>query len=197
MTLILALAYLIGSVPFAVLLTRQWGAVDLRRIGSGNVGAANVFRVSGPKAGLLVATLDIVKGAASVALAERLGGDVTVSAAAACAAVVGHVFPVWLGFRGGKGVATAWGAFSVLTPIAASLAFVVFVLTVWITRYVSLGSVLASAALPSFAYAMSNPQPIVVAALATALLIVLRHRTNLGRLWLGTVRRLFTAETLE
>jgi glycerol-3-phosphate acyltransferase PlsY len=197
MTLVLALAYLIGSVPFAVIMARRWGAADLRRVGSGNVGAANVFRASGAKAGLLVASLDIVKGAASVALAERLTGDVTVSAAAACAAVVGHVFPVWLGFRGGKGVATAWGAFSVLTPIAASLAFVVFALSIWITRYVSLGSILASAALPSLAYATSSPRPIVMAALATASLIVLRHRTNLGRLWLGTERRLFTAESLE
>src|SRR5262245_55282149 len=101
MTLVLALAYLIGSVPFSVILARRWGAAVLRRVGGGNVGAANVFRSSGAKAGLLVASLDIVKGAASVALADRLTGDVTVSAAAACAAVVGHVFPVWLGFRGG------------------------------------------------------------------------------------------------
>ena len=197
MTLVLTLAYLIGSVPFAVILSRRWGAVDLRRIGSGNVGAANVFRVSGVKAGLLVATLDVVKGAASVVVADRLAGDISVSAAAACAAVVGHVFPVWLGFRGGKGVATAWGAFSVLTPLAASLAFVIFAITLWTTRYVSLASILASAALPSFAYAASSPRPVVAAAVATAVLIVLRHRTNLGRLWLGTERRLFTANTLE
>lgn len=197
MTLVLTLAYLIGSVPFAVILSRRWSAVDLRRIGSGNVGAANVFRVSGAKAGLLVATLDIVKGAASVVVADRLAGDISVSAAAACAAVVGHVFPVWLGFRGGKGVATAWGAFSVLTPLAAALAFVIFAITLWTTRYVSLASILASAALPSFAYAASSPRPVVAAAVATAVLIVLRHRTNLGRLWLGTERRLFTANTLE
>jgi len=197
MTLVLTLAYLIGSVPFAVILSRRWSAVDLRRIGSGNVGAANVFRVSGAKAGLLVATLDVVKGAASVVVADRLAGDISVSAAAACAAVVGHVFPVWLGFRGGKGVATAWGAFSVLTPLAAALAFVIFAITLWTTRYVSLASILASAALPSFAYAASSPRPVVAAAVATAVLIVLRHRTNLGRLWLGTERRLFTANTLE
>lgn len=195
MTLVLTLAYLIGSVPFAVILSRRWGAVDLRRMGSGNVGAANVFRVSGAKAGLLVAMLDMVKGAASVLVADRLTGDINLSAAAACAAVVGHVFPVWLGFRGGKGVATAWGAFSVLTPLAASLALVVFAVTLWTTRYVSLGSILASAALPSFAYAANSPRPVVLAAVATAVLIVSRHRTNLGRLWLGTERRLFT--TLE
>jgi glycerol-3-phosphate acyltransferase PlsY len=196
MTLVLVLAYFIGSVPFAVILSRGRGAADLRRIGSGNVGAANVFRVSGPRAGLLVAMLDIIKGAASVAVADRLGADSGVTAAAACAAVVGHVFPVWLGFRGGKGVATAWGAFSVLTPIAASLAFVVFAVTLWTTRYVSLGSVLASAALPSFAYALRSPRPVVAAAAATAALVILRHRTNLGRLWVGTERRLFTG-TLE
>jgi glycerol-3-phosphate acyltransferase PlsY len=195
MTLVLTLAYLIGSVPFAVILSRRWGAVDLRRIGSGNVGAANVFRVSGAKAGLIVAALDVVKGAASVVVADRMAGDISVSAAAACAAVVGHVFPVWLGFRGGKGVATAWGAFSVLTPLAASLALVVFAITLWTTRYVSLGSILGAAALPSFAYAANSPRPVVLAAVATAALIVSRHRTNLGRLWLGTERRLFT--TLE
>src|SRR6185312_16569438 len=97
-------AYLIGSVPFALLLSRRWGARDLRRIGSGNLGAANVLRASGVTAGVLVAMLDILKGAVSVMLAQRLSGDTVGSAAAGVAAIVGHVYPVWLRFRGGKGV---------------------------------------------------------------------------------------------
>ena len=114
MALILLAAYLIGSVPFALLLARRWGADDLRRIGSGNVGAANALRASGISAGVLVAVLDIAKGAASVALAMRLSGDARMPAAAGFAAIVGHMYPIWLWFKGGKGVATACGVFSVL-----------------------------------------------------------------------------------
>ena len=132
-------AYLIGSVPFALLLTRRWGAADLRRIGSGNLGAANVLRASGVKAGVLVAVLDITKGAASVMLAERFGGHTAAPAAAGVAAIVGHIYPVWLRFRGGKGVATASGAFAVLAPVAAGAALVVFVVVVWSTRRRSAG----------------------------------------------------------
>src|SRR4051794_33389062 len=107
MALILIAAYCIGSVPFALLLARRWGGDDLRRIGSGNIGAANALRASGVRAGVLVAVLDIAKGAASVALAMRLSADARVPAAAGVAAIVGHIYPVWLRFKGGKGVATA------------------------------------------------------------------------------------------
>jgi acyl phosphate:glycerol-3-phosphate acyltransferase len=131
----LLLAYLVGSVPFALLLARRWGAGDLHDVGSGNIGAANVFRVSGPRAGVLVAVLDIAKGAASVLLAERFVGG-NGAAVAAVAAVVGHVYPVWLRFRGGKGVATACGAFVILTPIAMAVAAGIFVAVIWITRFV-------------------------------------------------------------
>ena len=124
MVLILVMAYCIGSVPFALLLAR---GDDVRRIGSGNVGAANVLRASGVRAGVLVAMLDIAKGAASVALAMRLSTDSSVPAAAGFAAIVGHIYPVWLRFQGGKGVATACGVFSVLTPLAALPAFAVFI----------------------------------------------------------------------
>ena len=139
MALILLAAYLIGSVPFALLLARRWGADDLRRIGSGNVGAANALRASGISAGVLVAVLDIAKGAASVALAMRLSGDERLPAAAGCAAIVGHIYPIWLRFKGGKGVATACGVFSVLTPLAVPPALLIFLATAWATRYISLG----------------------------------------------------------
>jgi glycerol-3-phosphate acyltransferase PlsY len=183
-------AYGIGSTPFAWLLARRWGAPDLRGVGSGNVGAANAFRASGPTAGLLVAVLDVAKGAASVIVADRLGAGSGTTAAAGMAAIVGHIYPVWLQFRGGKGVATACGVFAILTPAAVAPALAVFVSTVWITKYVSLGSVLASVALPPIVYAIGSPAPIVAAACAACALIVFRHRSNVERLRTGTERRL-------
>jgi acyl phosphate:glycerol-3-phosphate acyltransferase len=183
-------AYLIGSVPFALLLSRRWGARDLRRIGSGNLGAANVLRASGVTAGVLVAILDILKGAVSVMLAQRLSGDPLGPAAAGVAAVIGHVYPVWLRFRGGKGVATACGVFSVLTPLAIPPTLAIFVATVWATKYISLGSVAASISLPAIAYIAAAPPAAVVAACGASALIVLRHRTNLWRVRAGTERRL-------
>jgi glycerol-3-phosphate acyltransferase PlsY len=181
-------AYLIGSIPFALILTRRWGA-DLRQVGSGNLGAANVMRASGVGAGVLVAALDIAKGAASVWMAERVGGDAALPAAAGLAAIVGHVYPVWLRFRGGKGVATACGVFSILTPLAVPPALAIFAAVVWLTQYVSLGSVLASMAVPPIAYALGSPAPGVMAAAAASALIVFRHRSNVSRMWMGTERR--------
>ena len=183
-------AYCIGSVPFAWLLARCWGANDLRHVGSGNVGAANVLRAWGIKAGVLVAALDVAKGAASVAVATRLGGGAVTADVAGMAAIVGHIYPVWLHFRGGKGVATACGVFALLTPVAVPPALAVFVGTVWLTKYVSLGSVLASLALPVIAYATGSPGPVVGVAVAACGLIVFRHRSNVVRLRTGTERRL-------
>jgi acyl phosphate:glycerol-3-phosphate acyltransferase len=184
------LAYLIGSVPFALIIAKRWGAPDLRRAGSGNLGAANVLRTSGVTAGVLVALLDIGKGAAGVLLASRLDGSTATPAVAGVAAIVGHIYPVWLRFRGGKGVATACGVFAALAPVAMPIALTVFVVSAWITKYISVGSVLASAALPAIAYAMGAPLPIVSAAAAAATLIVFRHRSNIARVWLGTERRI-------
>jgi len=194
MTLALLAAYAIGSVPIALLLTRRWSAQDLRLVGSGNLGAANAARASGMAAGVVVALLDMSKGALSVALARHLSAAPSAPAAAGLAAVIGHVYPVWLRFRGGKGVATACGAFSVLAPIAIAPAASVFLLTVWATRYVSLGSVLASVTLPTLAYAAGSSAPVVAAATAVAALIVFRHRSNLARLRAGLERRLGAAE---
>jgi len=183
-------AYLIGSVPFALIIAKRWGEPDLRRIGSGNLGAANVLRSSGVTACVLVALLDVGKGAAGVMLAARLDGSNTAPAVAGFAAIVGHIYPVWLRFRGGKGVATACGVFTALAPVAVPPALAVFLVAAWLTKYISVGSVLASAALPPIAYAMGMPMPIVAAAVAAAVLIVFRHRSNLARVWLGTERRI-------
>ena len=190
MALILLAAYLIGSIPFALLMARRWHVADLRLVGSGNLGAANVMRASGVTAGVLVALLDMAKGAASVWLAERFATNAAAPAAAGLAAIVGHIYPVWLRFRGGKGVATACGVFSVLTPIAVPPALAIFLLAAWLTKYISLGSVLASLALPPLAYLTGSAAPAVVSASVAAALIVFRHRSNLARLRARTERRM-------
>jgi acyl phosphate:glycerol-3-phosphate acyltransferase len=183
-------AYCIGSVPFAWLLARRVKAGDLRRVGSGNLGAANVLRASGVTPAVAVALLDVSKGVASVLIALEVSGSVATSAVAGFAAIVGHIYPVWLRFRGGKGVATACGVFAVLAPAAIVPAAVVFIGTVWVTGYISLGSVLASLALPATVYAVGTPAPAVVAACAASALIVFRHRSNVIRLRTGTERRI-------
>jgi acyl phosphate:glycerol-3-phosphate acyltransferase len=183
-------AYLIGSIPFALLLARRFGTADLRLVGSGNAGAANVMRVSGVGAGLLVAVLDIAKGAASVWLVMTVEGGTVLPAAAGLAAILGHIYPVWLRFRGGKGVATACGVFSMLTPLAVPPALAIFCATVWMTKYISLGSVLASIALPALAWAVGSSTPAAAAAFASSIIIVSRHRANIARLTAGTERRL-------
>jgi glycerol-3-phosphate acyltransferase PlsY len=187
--LLIVLSYLIGSVPFAYLLARR-GGVDLRLSGSGNVGATNAFRTTGLATALTVMGLDMLKGALAVWVSRALMADPAAQAASALAAILGHVYPCWIGFRGGKGVATACGAFAVLTPIAALCAGALFVATVWWTRYVSLGSLVASASLGPIAYLANTPGPVVFGAIVAAAIIFERHRTNLARLHAGTERRL-------
>jgi acyl phosphate:glycerol-3-phosphate acyltransferase len=181
MTLAVAVAYVVGSVPFALLLARHWGIPDLRVIGSGNLGATNVVRASGLRAGMVVAVLDIAKGALSVTLARLLSDQAAAPAAAGLAAIVGHIYPVWLRFKGGKGVATACGVFSVLTPFAVVPALTVFAVTTWCTKHISLGSVVASLALPPMAYLAGSSVATVIAASGASVLIVFRHRSNLMR----------------
>jgi len=189
MAIVILAAYLIGSIPFALILSRRWGAADPRLVGSGNLGAANVMRASGVTAGVLVAVLDMAKGAASVWLAARVSDGAELPAAAGLAAIIGHIYPIWLRFRGGKGVATACGVFSMLTPAAVPPALAIFAAVVWLTKYISLGSVLASIMLPPMAYALGSPAPAVLAAAAASAVIVFRHRSNVLRLWMGTERR--------
>jgi len=190
MAAVILTGYLLGSIPFALIMARRWSATDLRHSGSGNLGAANVLRTSGVRAGVLVALLDMLKGAVSVILAERLSPSAAAPAVAGFAAIVGHIYPVWLRFRGGKGVATACGVFSILTPLAVPPALAVFIAAVWITKYISLGSVLASIVLPPLAYVAGGQVPAVAAAVAAASIIVFRHRSNVARLRAGTERRL-------
>jgi glycerol-3-phosphate acyltransferase PlsY len=183
--------YLLGSVSFAVLLVRLVAGRDIRAEGSGNAGATNVLRSHGKRLAAVVALLDIAKGAAAVFLVRLVTADPRYAAAAGFAAILGHVFPVFYGFRGGKGVATAVGAFLVLAPAALLTCLGMFVLIVAATRYVSLGSVVAMVLLPPVAGLMFHaPRAVVVAAAATAVLILFKHLGNLKRLAAGRERKL-------
>ena len=187
-TLAVACGYLVGSVPFAFLMARRRG-VDLRRVGSGNVGAANVLRTSGVWAGVGAMCLDAIKGALAVLVAQRLTTGPATPMAAGLASIVGHIYPVWLGFRGGKGVATAAGVFGVLAPTALAIAGAVFVAAVWVTRYVSVGSIAGAITLAAAAAASGAPRSVIAGAAVSALIIVHRHRANLARLVAGIERR--------
>ncbi|MEO5894678.1 MAG: glycerol-3-phosphate 1-O-acyltransferase PlsY [Vicinamibacterales bacterium] len=185
------LGYLTGSVPFAYLLARRAG-IDVRRAGSGNVGAANVLRTTGTWRGVIVMALDVAKGVAAVAMAYVMAGSVVLAALTGAAAVVGHIYPIWLRFHGGKGVAVAAGVFTILSPAATGIAAALFLMTVLITRYISVGSMAASVALPSAAWLIGEPSAVVWSAAATATLILFRHRGNFSRLCSGTERRMGT-----
>jgi acyl phosphate:glycerol-3-phosphate acyltransferase len=181
-------AYLIGSVPFAFLLARRRG-VDLRTAGSGNVGASNVLRTSGVSLAIAAMLLDALKGTAAVLFAEASGAGPGTVVAAGFVAIVGHVYPVWLRFHGGKGVATAAGAFTLLAPVPLGIAAAMFAVAVVATRLISVGSLTAAVTLPVAAVFTGTSQLVIVGALAAAVLIVERHRGNLVRLLAGTERR--------
>jgi glycerol-3-phosphate acyltransferase PlsY len=190
-SLMLVVAYVLGSIPVAWLVVRRLTHLDVRRIGSGNVGATNALRATSPAIGLLVALADAGKGALAIWIARRAHASDTAVALAAVAAVAGHVAPVWLKFRGGKGVATASGAFAVLAPLAAGVALAVFGAVVWATRLVSLGSLAATLALVGTA-AWHDPARVAEAAGLAGLIIVARHSANITRLRAGTERPLLT-----
>lgn len=181
--------YFAGSVPFAFLLARRAG-IDVRVAGSGNVGAANVLRTTGTWRALVVMLLDVSKGAIAVLIVNAAVGGIGLAALAGAAAIIGHIYPVWLKFHGGKGVAVAAGVFSVLAPIATGIAAALFLITVWLTRYVSLGSIAATVALPPAAWWAGAPRAVVIAATGAAALILFRHRANFRRLREGTERRM-------
>jgi glycerol-3-phosphate acyltransferase PlsY len=163
--------------------------MDLRHVGSGNVGATNVLRTSGVSKAIAAMCLDALKGALAVVVAQRLASGPGTPVAAGLASIIGHIYPVWLGFRGGKGVATAAGVFGVLAPVALAIAGAVFVVAVWMTKYISIGSMAAAITLAAAAAAVQAPAPVIVGAAVSALIIVHRHRGNLARLRAGTERR--------
>jgi acyl phosphate:glycerol-3-phosphate acyltransferase len=194
--LILVAAYLLGSIPFGLLIVKARGGPDVRTTGSGNIGAANVARSAGAVAGVLTLLLDAGKGYLAVWIAGRwTGGSVRWMMAAAVAAVAGHVFPLWLRFRGGKGVATGLGVFLPICPQAVVAAAALWLIMVGFWRYSSLGSIVAAAALPVFVYVFYAPghAPPTYVSLATiliSLLVLAKHRGNMERLVAGKESRL-------
>src|SRR5215471_9423052 len=191
--LILAVAYLLGSIPFGYLLVLIFRGEDVRKSGSGNIGATNVSRKS-PALGGLTLLLDAAKGFVAVQLAAMFSGSMAATdradrmmAAAALMAIAGHMFPIWLKFRGGKGVATALGAFARFAPLAVAVAVIIFVVVVLVSRWISLGSIVTAAFFPGTVWTLKRSNDPAVLALVgvSALLIIARHYRNILRLLSG------------
>ncbi len=189
--LIVVGAYFLGSLPTALLVVRWVTGKDVRLSGSGNVGGTNAARAAGMRIGAVVTIVDMAKGALPVMVMQWYDPSSRWLALSMLAAVVGHIFPVWLGFRGGKGVATGFGAFLVLAPVAAGVAFIIWLIVVGVGRYVALGSMVASACFPVLLYMLEPPgEPVMWAIVAVAALIVLKHRSNMENLIQGTEPRI-------
>ncbi len=194
--LIPVVAYLLGSLPFGLLIVKALGRPDIRTTGSGNIGAANVARTAGFLPGILTLLLDATKGYTAVWLASRwTGGNMRWMMAAAILAVIGHMFPIWLGFRGGKGVATGLGVFIPICPQAAAAALVLWLVVVIFWRYSSLGSLAAAVALPVFIYILyapghAPPEFVTLGTVLFSVLVLMKHRSNIARLVAGTEPRI-------
>ncbi|HZQ42680.1 MAG TPA: glycerol-3-phosphate 1-O-acyltransferase PlsY [Acidobacteriaceae bacterium] len=194
--LTLAIAYLLGSIPYGYLLVRIFRKEDIRATGSGNIGATNVARSGAKGLGILTLLLDLLKAFAAVLIAKHFapgtpGFPSDLAVAAGIAAILGHIFPVWLGFKGGKGVASALGVFIALAPLAALCALAVFIIVFALTRYVSLASVLAAVMMPVFCLLwMPDRTPIFVGGVIfIALLVIAKHHANIARLMQGKESR--------
>jgi acyl phosphate:glycerol-3-phosphate acyltransferase len=189
------LGYLLGSIPFGYLLVRASGGGDIRFKGSGNIGATNVARTSGWLIGIATLLLDASKGFLAVEFAEHFsGGNIRIMMFAGLAAILGHIFPAWLRFEGGKGVATALGVFLAISWPATASAVLLFLLVVFFWRYVSLASISAAAALPLLIYLLyaprhAPPTAVSVCTLLAAVFVIAKHRDNIERLIAGTEPR--------
>jgi glycerol-3-phosphate acyltransferase PlsY len=193
---IAVLSYLLGSIPFSFLVVKLFAGKDVRQVGSGNVGATNAMRAAGKAAGIAALLLDIAKGVAAVLIARRLGASPALDGLAAVSVMLGHCYPVWLRFQGGKGVATSAGAMGALAPPAMALTLVAFLMMVAWKRYVSLGSIVASALFPVFVLTCQrlgwlerNVWLLLCSALIAAIVAV-KHRSNLERIRQGIEPRL-------
>ena len=186
--LLLAGAYLLGSIPTGLLLAKAAG-VDIRATGSGNIGATNVYRTMGRSVGIATLVGDCLKGLIPILAAKYLGMTEIWVALAGLAAFLGHVYTVFLGFKGGKGVATALGVFLGLAPLAVLIVLGIFIAIVATTRYISLGSITAAAAMPPVVAFLDGRPPLVGVTVVIALLVIWKHRENIQRLRAGTENR--------
>ncbi len=193
----LALSYLAGAIPTSIWFCRAVRGVDIRTLGSGNAGATNVYRIMGVKAAVFVGAIDCLKGVAAVLIGRRLLGAQAEIGLIACglAAILGHVYTIFAGFRGGKGVLVALGVFLTLSPVAALSSFLVWFAVMKMSRYVSLGSIVAAAMLPVFTFfydkwnVFTVGKPIQIFTVVLTLLVFLAHRSNIMRLVAGTEKR--------
>ncbi len=179
-------AYLVGSVPTGLLLARAIGGVDIRTAGSGNIGATNVYRTLGRTVGVLTLVGDCLKGLLPVVFAQKMGLPVEWVAVIGAAAFLGHVYTIFLGFKGGKGVATALGVFLAIAPLAVLCALAVFIIVILKWRYVSLASISAAAAMPVFIILLGKHPSVIAMTLMIAALVIYKHRDNIDRLRNGT-----------
>ncbi len=184
--IIVVLAYLIGSIPTGLLLAKAFGGVDIREAGSGNIGATNVYRTLGRKVGLLTLVGDCLKGVVPVVAAECLHLPDLWIAAVGLAAFLGHVYTVFLGFKGGKGVATALGVFLAASPISVSAALVIFALVLYKWRFVSLASIAAAAFMPLLVTLIAKKPEMVAMSIVIAIMVIYKHKENIKRLRAGT-----------
>lgn len=189
LALIALAGYLLGAIPFGLVLTRAAGLGDIRRVGSGNIGATNVLRTGRKSLAAATLVLDAAKGAAAVLLGRHFAGEAGVLAGG-LAAVLGHLFPVWLGFKGGKGVASGFGVLLAAAPWAGLAAGLVWLVCALLTRISSLSALLACLAAPLIAWALGTPPPTEALVAGVALLIIARHHANLRRLLAGTEPRI-------
>jgi acyl phosphate:glycerol-3-phosphate acyltransferase len=179
-------SYLLGAVPTGVILAKVFAGRDIRQEGSGNIGATNVTRVLGKKVGALTLVGDLLKGFIPVWAGFHLVSSMEVVCLMGLAAFLGHLFPVYLGFKGGKGVATALGVFLYLSPIVILIEVIIFAFAVGVWKYVSLGSIIAAASMPLLLLMIAFPKPVVLLSIVSAILIIIKHRSNIQRLLSGT-----------
>ncbi|MCL0063563.1 glycerol-3-phosphate 1-O-acyltransferase PlsY [Peptococcaceae bacterium] len=188
--LILLISYLIGSIPFGYLLARYIYGIDIRQHGSGNIGATNVYRTLGKVQGIIVLMLDAGKGVLAVLIARSVAGDDISQVAAAMGVILGHAYPVFLKFKGGKVVATGAGVIFTFSPIAGLIALFLFILSVAVTKYVSVGSMTAAISIPISFYVLDMKLPYLIFAVLVAVFVIYKHHTNIKRLLSGTEHKI-------
>jgi glycerol-3-phosphate acyltransferase PlsY len=181
--------YLLGSLSFSIIVIQLLKGVDIRRYGSGNAGMTNVLRNFGKGPAAIVFAGDFLKGWAGVYLGICLGG-IPYGVAAGLAAMAGHTYPIYFGFKGGKGVATGFAVLMALAPDVALIAFIVFIITIFISRFISLGSLLAAVSVIILVFIFDKPLPVVILGLIVALFVIYRHKSNMIRLYKGTENKI-------